>query len=131
MRLKQLKHFGASRRGGGHGECPAGAGKMRRHQGKIAEGEEGDATPDLLLKHQGKTFAIYIWRQMKHLKHASETLAEEPVTLEKPLQSIRNIQIKHLQHMCETYATSKETHCNIHLKKINETFEIDACNIHV
>jgi hypothetical protein len=41
---------------------------------------------------------------MKHLKHTFETLTEEPEILEKPLQSICNIQIKHLQHMCERYA---------------------------
>jgi hypothetical protein len=36
-------------------------------QGEVAEGEEKDATLDLLLKHPDI-------RQMKHLKHASETL---------------------------------------------------------
>jgi hypothetical protein len=30
---------------------------------------------------------------MKYLKHASKTLAEEPETLKKPLQSICNIPI--------------------------------------
>jgi hypothetical protein len=33
---------------------------------------------------------------MKHLKHASKTLAEEPETLEKSLQSTCNIRIKTL-----------------------------------
>ena len=32
----------------------------RRHRGEAAEGEEGDATPDLLLKHPNKTFATYV-----------------------------------------------------------------------
>jgi hypothetical protein len=52
------------------------------------KGNEGDATPDLLLKNPGETFVTYIWRQMKDLKHTSKTLAEEPETLQKPLQSI-------------------------------------------
>jgi len=33
-----------------------------------------DATPDLLSKHPNVTVAIYVRRQMKHLKHASEIL---------------------------------------------------------
>jgi hypothetical protein len=50
----------------------------RRHRGEAAEGEEGDATPNLLLKHPNTTLAIYARRQMKHLKRASETLAKTP-----------------------------------------------------
>jgi hypothetical protein len=34
------------------------------------------STLDLLLKHPNETFAIYVRRQMKHLKYASETLAK-------------------------------------------------------
>ena len=68
------KIFGASRSGGGGDRCPDGAGKRRKHRGKAVEGEEGDATLDLLLKQPYETFATYIWRQMKHFKHASETL---------------------------------------------------------
>ena len=36
------------------------------------------ATPDLLLKHTDAIFATYKRRQMKHLKHASETLTKTP-----------------------------------------------------
>jgi hypothetical protein len=32
----------------------------RRHRGEKAEGEQGDATPDLLLKHPDATFATYV-----------------------------------------------------------------------
>jgi hypothetical protein len=41
------------------------------------------ATPDLLLKHPNITLATYVWRQMKHMKHASETLVATPVLLLK------------------------------------------------
>jgi hypothetical protein len=34
-------------------------------------------TPDLLLKHPDVTIARYVQRQMKHLKHASKTLAKK------------------------------------------------------
>jgi hypothetical protein len=34
--------------------------KVRRHQGEAIEGEEGDATPDLLLKHPNTTLATYV-----------------------------------------------------------------------
>jgi hypothetical protein len=34
--------------------------KRRRHQGKVAKGEERDATPDLLLKHPNETFTTYV-----------------------------------------------------------------------
>jgi hypothetical protein len=37
------------------GGCPAGA--ERRHRGEAAESEEGNATPDLLLKHPDATHA--------------------------------------------------------------------------
>jgi hypothetical protein len=39
---------------------------------------EGDVTPDLHLKHSGATLATYIRRQMKHLKHTSETFTKTP-----------------------------------------------------
>jgi hypothetical protein len=42
------------------------------------------ATPDLLFKHPDGTFVTYIWRQMKHFKHASKTLTKNLKTLEKP-----------------------------------------------
>jgi hypothetical protein len=34
--------------------------KVRRHQGEVVEDEEGDATPDLLLKHPDTTLATYV-----------------------------------------------------------------------
>jgi hypothetical protein len=40
--------------------------------------EDRDATPNLLLKHPDATLATYVWRQMKHIKHAYETLAATP-----------------------------------------------------
>ena len=63
----------ALRKRGGSGGCPAGA-RRRRHRGEAAESEEKDATSDLLLKHSDETFTTCVWRQMKHLKHASEIL---------------------------------------------------------
>jgi hypothetical protein len=35
-------------------------GRRRRHRGEAAEGKEGDATLDLLLKHSDTTFITYI-----------------------------------------------------------------------
>jgi hypothetical protein len=69
--------------------------------------ERIDATPDLLLKHPNTTVTIYIRRQLKHLKHASETLEKTPETHLKTIATIHNIQIKHMQLMCETYAISR------------------------
>jgi hypothetical protein len=43
-----------------------------------AEGEEGDATSDLLLKHLNETFATYVRKQLKHLQRMSETLVKMP-----------------------------------------------------
>jgi hypothetical protein len=62
--------------------------RRMRHRGEIAESEEGDVTPDLLLKHSDATLATYIRRQMKHLKHTSETLVK---TLENTCVAIANI----------------------------------------
>jgi hypothetical protein len=45
------------------------------------------ATPDLLLKHPNATVATYKRRQMKQLKHASETFTK---TTEKHLKTIAN-----------------------------------------
>ena len=55
---------------------PASA--RRRYRGEAAESEEGDATPDLLLKDQNKTFATYVRKQLKDLQHTSETLIKTP-----------------------------------------------------
>jgi hypothetical protein len=60
-----------------------------RQRGKAAEGEEEDATPDLLLKHPDATVTKYVRREMKHFKHTSETLVSE-----KTLKTT----IKHTQH---------------------------------
>jgi hypothetical protein len=35
-----------------------------------------DATPDLVMKHSDAILATYKRRQMKHMKHVSETLAK-------------------------------------------------------
>jgi hypothetical protein len=48
----------------------------RRHQGEATEGEEGDAAPDLLLKHPDTILATYKRRQIKHLKHVSQTFTK-------------------------------------------------------
>jgi hypothetical protein len=83
-----------SRREGGGRGCPAGTGRRRhRGEGEAAESEDRYATPDLLLKHPDATLATYILRQMKHMKHASETLAK---TAEKTLEN-----------HCKTYAASR------------------------
>jgi hypothetical protein len=83
--------------------------RRRRHrgEGEATESKDKDATLDLLFKHPNAILAAYILRQMKYMKHVSETLAK---TSEKHLKTITkhtHIQIKHLQHMCETYATYK------------------------
>jgi hypothetical protein len=52
-----------------------------------------DTTPDLLLKYQNTTVETYVSRQMKHLKHTSETL-------EKTLENNYN----HTQHLDKTHA---------------------------
>jgi hypothetical protein len=51
----------ALRRGGGGVRCAAGAGR-RRNRGEVAESEEKNVTPDLLLKHSDTTLATYIKR---------------------------------------------------------------------
>jgi hypothetical protein len=40
--------------------------------GSVAKGEEGDATPNLFLKHPNTTLATYV------MKHAFKTLAKTP-----------------------------------------------------
>jgi hypothetical protein len=51
----------ASRRERGGDGCPTSTGRRRRrHQGEAAEGEEGDATLDLLLKHSDVTLTTYV-----------------------------------------------------------------------
>jgi hypothetical protein len=54
------------------------------------------AIPNLLLKYPDTTLAIYKRRQMKHLKHA-------PETLEKQLKTLEN-HCKHMQHSDKTIA---------------------------
>jgi hypothetical protein len=66
---------------------------------------------------------------MKLLKHVSKILKKHMKTLEKAIENICNIQIKYLQHMCETYATSKETHSQHTSEKTAETFGTNPCNI--
>jgi hypothetical protein len=63
---------------------------------------------DLFLKHSDATLAIYKKkRQMKHLIHASETLAK---TLENHCKHTQHLE-KHLQHMCENI-------CNIQINML-------------
>jgi hypothetical protein len=53
---------------GGDGGCSAGA-RRRRHRVEIVKREEGDATPDLLLKYLDTTLATYVCKTSeKHLK---------------------------------------------------------------
>jgi hypothetical protein len=68
----------APRSGGRGNGCLAAAGRRRRHRDEAAEGKEGDATQDPFLKYSDATLTTYIYRQMKHLKHASETLTKTP-----------------------------------------------------
>jgi hypothetical protein len=50
----------ASIREEGDGGCPADARRRRRHRGVAAEGEEEDATLNLLLRHSDTTLATYV-----------------------------------------------------------------------
>jgi len=56
------------------------------------------ATPDILLKYPDAIFATYNRRQMRHLKHVSETLAK---TREKHLKTV----VTHSQHPDKTFTT--------------------------
>jgi hypothetical protein len=47
-------------------------------EAKAAEGEKGNATPDLLLKYPNETFATNARKQLKHLQYTSETLVKTP-----------------------------------------------------
>jgi hypothetical protein len=89
--------------------CPCGARATRPCAGPFASPSvltriATYATFNLLSKHSYAILAIYVWRQMKHIKYASKKLAKTPEK-HKTIANIRNIQIKHLQYMCETYAT--------------------------
>jgi hypothetical protein len=55
--LEHLKHREKRGRGGG---CPAGTGGGRDTYARQQKNEEGDAIPDLLLKHQNATLATYV-----------------------------------------------------------------------
>jgi hypothetical protein len=48
------------KREGGGGGCPAGTGGGRDIYARQQKSEEGDAIPDLLLKHQNATLATYV-----------------------------------------------------------------------
>jgi hypothetical protein len=50
----------ASRIQGGGDVCPASAERRRRHRGETTKGDEGDVTPNLLLKHPDTILATYI-----------------------------------------------------------------------
>jgi hypothetical protein len=60
--------------------------------------EEGDAILDLVLKHPDAINATYVRKQIKHLKHVSETLAK---TTEKHLKTFAT----RMQHQIKTFAT--------------------------
>jgi hypothetical protein len=53
---------------------------------------------------------------MKHLEHASETLAKTHEKYLKIIANIYNILIKHLQHMCENI-------CNIQITTLQHVSE--------
>ena len=48
------------KKGGEGSGCPADVGRRRRHQGEATKGKEGDAAPDLFLKHLDATLATYV-----------------------------------------------------------------------
>jgi hypothetical protein len=107
---------------------------------KPVESEEGDVAPDLFLKHSDATLVTNVRRQMKHLKHASETFAKTPEKHLKSLQKHTQHPYKTLANMCETYATCKLTYdkntCNIYVKKQMKhceqkpaTYVYNHCNI--
>jgi hypothetical protein len=60
------------------------------------------------LKHPDETFATYVYRQVKHLKHTSETLAKTP---EKHMKS----HCKNIQHPDKTLAKYVSNICNIQI----------------
>ena len=59
MLLFLLGCYSHQHREEGGGGCPTSA-RRRRHRGETAESEDGDATPDLLLKHPGATLTTYV-----------------------------------------------------------------------
>jgi hypothetical protein len=75
----------ASRRGGGAADAQPAPGRGGDTEAKVRQqkSEDRDAIPDLLLKHPDATLSTYVWRQIKHMKHASETLALTPDLLLK------------------------------------------------
>jgi hypothetical protein len=69
-------------------------------------------TPNLLLKHPDATATTYVWRQMKHLKHASETLEKKHTW--KTLEN----NCKHTQHPHKTLTTYGWNICNIQINTL-------------
>jgi hypothetical protein len=66
---------------------------------------------------------------MKHLKHASETLAKTPEKHLKTIANICNIQMKHLQQTHETLKKIRLQHacmCNIQIYFCNIQMKILA-----
>jgi hypothetical protein len=85
---------------------------------------------DLLLKHPDATLATYVRRQIKHLNHASKTLAKMHEKYLKTITNIHNIQIK--CHICEKCMQHPDKHtCNNTSKNTDETLETDLCNMHI
>jgi hypothetical protein len=81
--------------------------------------ERRDATSDVLLKHSDTTVALYVLRQLKHLKHASETLKKHLKTIatifKHPNKNTCNVCMKYVQH------PDKHT-CNMHSENTDETY---------
>jgi hypothetical protein len=100
------------------------AGLRRRHVNRDGApplvGGQWPATQDLLLKHPNKIFAIYVWKQMKYLKHASIAI----VTCATPYQLL-NIQIKRLKQIFETPKTLETYACNIHILPLQHMQHLD------
>jgi hypothetical protein len=69
--------------------------------------------PDLFLKHPDATFATYERRQIKHLRHASETLATYVYKkIDETLRiNVCNIRVQPLLQY------------NIHMKQLKHTYE--------
>ena len=73
------------------------------HRGETTERRGGRCNTRSSLKYPDASNTTYIWKQMKHLKYASETLAKTPETI----VNIRNIKIKHCTIYVKTYPTSR------------------------
>jgi hypothetical protein len=118
----------AFKRGGGGRRMPLPAsGGWRDIETKVRQqkSEDRDATLNLLLKHPDATLATYVWRQIKHMKYAFETLAATPDLL-----------LKHLDETLATYVRNSWNTRNMHMKHLQKTHENTSygwkiCNIQI